>query len=160
SEYDIHRLVFEQTEYLEQYYVLRSLLRDGSRPHDVILCTSIDHLLENGTRGEFMSRYMGASDVASLARRQHLDATTASGLMFAPWSEWYAFRAETRKAVMGAVLPNVRDLATILGRQHAKLHTPDEVQAKAEPRLQELKALCDLYGVRLTILVLPSLLED
>ncbi len=40
DEYDVHRLIFEQTEYLDQYYVLRRLFRHGARPHDVVLCIS------------------------------------------------------------------------------------------------------------------------
>ncbi len=158
--YDVHRLVFEQTEYLEQYYVLRALLRGGARPHDVLLCTSVSHLLENDLRGEFMSRYMDATDIASLGRRRHLDATTLSGMMFAHWSEWYAFRAETRKAVLGASMPRVRDLATTLAWRPAHWNTAQEVRTKTQPRLLELKALCDQYGVRLTVLVMPSLWED
>jgi hypothetical protein len=125
-----------------------------------VLCTSVDHLLESDTRGEFMSRFMDVRDIAALGHRQHLDATTLSGLMFAHWSEWYAFRAETRKAVLGAAMPNVRDLATTLGWRTARPVTADEVRNNAQPRLQELKVLCDQYGVRLTVLVLPSLIED
>jgi len=160
SEYDVHRLVFEQTEYIDQFYVLRTLLRNGARPREVVLCISVNHLLGNETRGEFMSRYMDASDVASLGRRLHLDATTVSSLMFAHWSEWYAFRADTRKAVLGAVLPNVRDLVTTLGWRRPAPLSADEVRFKAEPRLRELKTLCDQYHVQLTILVPPALSQD
>ena len=159
-QYDVHRLVFEQTEYLDQFYVLRTLLRNGMRPHYVVLCTSVNHLIGNENRGEFMSRFMEARDVASLGRRQHLDATTLSGLMFAHWSQWYAFRAETRKAVLGAVMPKVPEMAMILGLRPAPPVSADEIRYKAEPRLRELKSLCDQYGVRLAILVPPARRQD
>jgi hypothetical protein len=160
EEYDVHRLVFEQTEYLDQYYVLRRLFRHGVRPHDVVFCTSVQHLIGNDTRGEFMAQYMDPIDIASLGRRRHMDATTISSLMFAHWSGWFAYRAETRKVVLGHVMPDVRDLATTLGSRPASRISPDEVRVKAAPRLRELKALCDQYGSRLTILVPPSLAQD
>jgi len=57
-------------------------------------------------------------------------------------------------------MPNVRDLATTFGWRTARPIEADEVRINAQPRLQELKALCDQYGVRLTVLVFPTLIED
>ncbi len=48
-----------------------------------------------------MAQYMDAIDIASLGRRRHMDATTISSLMFAHWSDWFAYRAETRNARVG-----------------------------------------------------------
>ena len=160
AEYDVHRLVFEQTEYLDQYYVLRSLFRNGARPHDVVLCTSVAHFIGNDTRGEFMARYMDPIDIASLGRSQHMDATTISSLMFAHWSDWFAYRAETRKVLLGHVMPDVTELATKLGWRPAQPVIPETVRVKAAPRLTELKRLCDEHGSRLTILVPPSIGQD
>lgn len=158
KEYDVHRLVFEQTQYLDQYYLLRSLLRHGCRPHDLVLVTSVDHFIGNGTRGDFMARFMDAVDVTSLGRRQHVDATTLSSSLFAHWSAWFAFRAETRKVLLGKIMPDARDMATVLAWRKAEIVGPDVVRAKAAPRLKELKELCDQYGIRLTIVVPPVIL--
>ena len=95
--YDVHRLVIEQTEYLDLYYVLRKLFRSGSRPHDVVLCLSVPHLIADENRGEYMAQYMDARDVAALSRRKGLDATTTSNYFFAHWIDGYATRAEFRK---------------------------------------------------------------
>jgi hypothetical protein len=160
GKYDVHRLVIEQTEYLDLYYVLRKLFRSGSRPHDVVLCLSVPHLIADDNRGEFMARYMDTVDVAALSRRKGMDATTTSNYFFAHWSDWYANRAEIRKFVLGAILPDARDLATVLGYRPAPKIPIAEIEAKSAPRLLELKELCDQYGSRLTILVPPSLRED
>jgi len=88
-EYEVHRLVFEQTEYLEQCYVLRALLGDGAGG-TISCCVPPSITCWKATLGgEFMSRFMDAHDIASLGHRQDLDATTVSGgLIFAHWSEW------------------------------------------------------------------------
>jgi len=156
AQYDVHRLIFEQTEYLDLYYVLRRLFRHGARPHDVVLCISASQIIADTARGDFMSRYLDEIDIVNLGRRQHLDATTLSSLMLAHWSEWFAFRAETRNALLGLVMPDMRDLATAFGRRRAPRVDPEEVRLKTEPRLRELKDLCDQYGSRLTIVVPPS----
>jgi len=160
DEYDVHRLVFEQTGYLDEYYVLRKLFRHGARPHDVVLCLSMTQLIGNGTRGDFMSKYMDALDIASLGSREHMDATTVSSLMFAHWSDWFAYRAETRKAILGAVMPDLRDLAVKIAWNQATPLTPEVVRAGAIPRINELKELCDEYGSHLTILIPPTMGEN
>jgi len=53
-------------------------------------------------------------------------------------------------------MPDMRDLATAFGRRRAPRVDPEEVRLKTEPRLRELKDLCDQYGSRLTIVVPPS----
>ena len=160
GEYDVHRLVFEQTEYLEQYYLLRTLLRRGARPQYLVFCTSISHLIGNDTRGEFMSQYLDAIDVAALGTRQHYDPTTLSSQLFAHTSEWFANRAEIRKILLGVAMPDVQNLTTALVRRPSTVVSSDEVRDKASPRLRELKELCDQYGVRLAILIPPSLRDD
>jgi hypothetical protein len=158
--FDIHRLVFEQTEYLDHYYVLRRLLRSGARPHDVVLFTSVNQFIGNDTRGDFMAQYMDPTDIASLGRRQHADATTLSSSMFAHWSEWFAYRAETRKVLLGLVMPGMGTLALTLTMRPAPPVGPEEVRLKAWPRLRELKELSEQYGIRLTVVVPPSLKQD
>ena len=156
GKYDVHRLVFEQTEYLELYYLLRKLLRNGSRPHDIVLCLPVSHLIGDNSRGEYMARYMDAIDVAALSRREGLDATSASNYFFAHWSDWYASRAEIRKVLLGHMMPDAGNLALVLGYRPAPVFAVAEIEAKSERRLRELKDLCDQYGSRLTILVPPN----
>ena len=157
QQYDLHRLVFEQTEYLEQYYLLRTLLRNGSRPRYVVFCTSGYHLIGDDLRGEFMDRYLDTVDIASLGMRKHQDSTTMSSHFFAHLSDWFANRGEIRKFVLGTAMPDVRNLTTVLAWQPASSISKEEARRKAEPRLREFKALCDQYGVRLIVLIPPSI---
>ena len=105
--YDVHRLVIEQTDYLDLYYILRTLFRNGSRPHDLVLCLSVGQLMADDTRGEFTARYVDAAGVADLAHREHFDATTMTNYMFAHWSGWFGTRAEIRKWLLGRMMPDI-----------------------------------------------------
>ena len=160
SKYDVHRLVIEQTEYLELYYVLRTLFRKGSRPHDVVLCLGVNHLVGEDIRGEFTARYIDAADLADLVRREHLDATTRTNFFFAHWSGWFGTRSEIRKWLLGRAMPDIGSLATILGFRPAPPMADSEIRLKTEARLKELKSLCDEYGSRLTIVLPPTLGDD
>jgi hypothetical protein len=159
DEFEIHRLVFEQTEYLDQYYVLRRLFRHGARPQYIVLFTSVNQFIDNGTRGDFMSRYIDSIDIISLGRRQHAGATALSSSMFAHWSEWFAYRAETRKVLLGRIMPDVGTLAMTLGVRPVASISPEQIRVESSSRLKELKELCDQYGSRLAIVV-PPLLEQ
>ncbi|MGB7555608.1 MAG: hypothetical protein WBM04_14640 [Candidatus Korobacteraceae bacterium] len=158
--YDVHRLVIEQTDYLDLYYILRTLFRNGSRPHDLVLCLSVGQLMADDTRGEFTARYVDAASVADLAHREHFDATTMTNYMFAHWSGWFGTRAEIRKWLLGRMMPDIGDLTTVLGFRPAPHLSESEVQRGIGPRLRELKSLCDQYGSRLTVLIPPSLGDD
>jgi hypothetical protein len=160
SKYDVRRLVVEQTEYLELYYVMRTLFRRGSRPHDVVLCLGVGHLIGDGARGEFTARYEDTSDLVSLARREHLDATTATNYFFGHWSGWYGMRVELRKWLLGRIMPDIGALTSVLGMRAAPPLSEPEVQRKSTERIGELKALCDEYGVRLTLLIPPGLSKE
>jgi hypothetical protein len=160
DKYDVHRLVVEQVEYLELYYILRKLFRQGSRPYEVVFCISVSHLTGDATRGDFVAKYIDPVDIMDLRQRKHLDATTTSNYLFAHWSDWYANRVEIRKVLLGYVMPDMRDLTTVLAWRRAPKISVSEVQQKGEPRLVELKTLCDQYGSRLTILIPPVLSDD
>jgi hypothetical protein len=160
SKYDVYRLVIEQTEYLDLYYILRTLFRRGSRPHDVVLCLGVDHLVGDNIRGEFTARYQDATDLADLVRREHLDATTTTNYFFAHWSGWFGTRTEIRKWLLARVMPDVGGLTTVLGFRPAPALSESEVRLKSEARLRELKTLCDEYGARLTIVIPPTLSKE
>jgi hypothetical protein len=160
TRYDVHRLVIEQTEYLDLYYILRTLFRSGARPHEVVLCLGVPHLVGEGVRGEFTARFIDAPDLAKFARREHLDATTTSNYFFAHWSGWFGTRTELRKVLLSRMMPDMGSLATVLGWRVAPHLSEEEIRLKAGPRLQELKALCDAYGSQLTIVIPPTLGTD
>lgn len=160
GKYDIHRLAIEQTGYVDLYFLLRKLFRSGSRPHDVVLCLSVSQLIGDDSRGEYMARYMDAIDVAAFSRRRGMDATSTSSYFFAHWSDWYANRTEIRKVLLGRLMPDARELAVVLGNRAAHETSAAEIERKSEPRLRELKELCNQYGSHLTILVPASLGED
>lgn len=111
-------------------------------------------------RNPYTPRYMDIDDVAALTRRKGMDATSTSNYFFAHWSDWYAKRSEIRKVVLGRMMPDVGNLAVVLGWRPAPKIPVAEIEAKSESRLAELKELCSQYGSRLTIFVPPALGED
>jgi hypothetical protein len=108
-------------------------------------------------RGEFTARYQDATDLADLARREHLNATTTTNYFFAHWSGWFGTRTEIRKWLLARVMPGVGGLTSVLGFRPAPALSESEVRLKSEARLRELKTLCDEYGARLTIVIPPTL---
>ena len=158
--YDVHRLVIEQTNYVDLYYILQTVFRQGSRPHDVVLCLSVGQVIADDMRGEFTARYLDSAVVPSLARREHFDATTTTNYFFAHWSAWFGTRVELRKWLLGQIMPDVVNMTVVLGARPASNIPVSEVLLRSGPRLKELKALCDRYGSRCTILIPPTLTED
>jgi len=111
-------------------------------------------------RGEFTARYQDATDLADLARREHLNATTTTNYFFAHWSGWFGTRTEIRKWLLARVMPGVGGLTSVLGFRPAPALSESEVRLKSEARLRELKTLCDEYGARLTIVIPPTLSKE
>jgi hypothetical protein len=155
--YDAHRFVIEQTAYTDWYFGLKRLFRHGSQPSELVLALSVGQMLGDVTRGEFSARYMlDIRDFPEAARREHLDATTASNFLFAHYSGWLASRSDIRKWVLNRLLPDAAELATVLGFRPAPPFSPRMVQSEIPFRLAELRALCQEYGVKVTLLVPPA----
>ena len=156
TRYDAHRFVIEQTTYLDWYFALKRIFRHGSRPSRVVLCLSVGQLMADMTRGDFTAHYaMDIEDLPELARREHLDATAASNLLFAHYSGWLGARTEMRKFFLARILPDAGALANVLGFQPAPLFRPELLRALTPGRLLEMQALCRQNGAEFVFLLPP-----
>ncbi len=158
--YDAHRFIIEQTYYTDWYYALKKLFRHGSQPSRVVLSLSVGQLVADATRGEFTARYaMDVQDLPDLARREHLDMTTASNLLFAHYSGWLGARVEIRKWLLARMVPDAENLANVLGFRQARQVTP-ETLAMARVKLREIQNLCTINGAEFAVLLPPVITDD
>ena len=161
SEYEVSRLGIEQTHYLDWYFGLRRLLQEGSRPSLIVLALATDQLASRFTLGEeFAHRQMSAQDFPLAIRESKLDRTTASTYLFAHWSNWLADKGVIRQRVLILLVPNFRELAGRIADHAPHINNRDVLIGAARQRLPELKNLAQTYGVKIVLLVPPTLRDD
>jgi len=160
-EYAVSRLAIEQTHYLDWYFGLRRLLQQGSRPSVIILSLATDQIASRFTLGEsFAHRQMSTGDFPLAVRQVKLDKTTASSYFFAHWSNWLADKGFIRQDVLILLVPNFRDLAGRIADHGPHVDNPSVLLGMAQQRLPELHDLAETYGVKIVLLVPPSLHPD
>jgi hypothetical protein len=161
SRYAVSRLAIAQTHYLDWYFGLRRLLEEGSRPNVILLTLATDQLASEFSLGEsFAHRQMSARDFPLVVREAKLDRTTASTYFLAHWSNWLADKGYIRQDVLILLVPNFRDLAGRIADHSPHVSDPSILLGSSQRRLPELHDLAQTYGVRIVLLVPPTLHED
>jgi hypothetical protein len=156
-EYAFTRYVVEDTNYLDWYYGLKSLFRDGARPRAVVLVLNARQLIAPGVHGDaFASLLMDWHDLPSVRREVASDNTTTTNLLFANMSRYYGMRSEIHKAFLVHLMPDFPDLAVKLRPSTPPLAADEEIESKAAERLREISGLCAQYGVQFIFVVPPS----
>ena len=160
-QYEVSRLAIEQTHYLDWYFGLRRLLQEGSRPSVIVLCLATEQIASRFTLGEsFARRQMSARDFPIVLRESNLDKTTASTYLFAHWSNWLADKGFIRQDVLILMVPNFRELAARIADHAPHINDPSLLLGMAQQRLPELHDLAQTYGVKIVLLVPPTLRQD
>ena len=158
---EVSRFAVEQTHYLDWYFGLRKLLQEGSRPSVIVLTLATDQMASRWTMGEaFAHRQMSTRDFPLAWREANLDRTTASSYVFAHWSNWQADKGFIRQCVMILTIPKFRDLAARIADHSPHVSDPKDLMAAAHHRLPQLEELSREYGVRIVLLVPPTLRQD
>lgn len=156
-EHRVTRFVVENTSYLDWYYGLRRLFREGARPKVVILVFSARHLLDQSVCGDSCAYLLlDWRDILSVKHDIASDNTTTSDLFFATASGFYGFRAELRKWVLLHLLPDFPNFAAALRTKTPPLQPDVEIEKGATSRLTQLSSLCQLYGAQLVLVMPPS----
>lgn len=160
-EYEVSRLAIEQTHYLDWHFGLRRLLEEGSHPSVIVLCLATEQLASRFTLGEsFAHRQMSARDFPLVVRETNLDKTTASTYLFAHWSNWLADKGFIRQDVLILLVPHFRELAGRIADHGPHIDNPSVLLGMAQQRLPELHDLAQTYGVKIVLLVPPTLHQD
>ncbi len=147
----------EGTYYLDWYYAIRRLFREGSRPSIIVLGLSVIHLTNDNVRGEYFAHYlMNTSDFPSVARREKLDATAASTFFLANLSGWLGSKVEIRSWLLGRTFRNLDELGELIKPPPAIPPSAARLLQVAGPRLVELRQLCASYSTRLVLVIPPS----
>lgn len=160
-QYEVRRFAIVQTHYLDWYFGIRRLLQEGSRPSVIVLALNTDQLASRYTLGEiFAHRQMSTRDFPEVIRDSNLDRTTASTYFFAHWSRWQADKGFIRQCVMILMVPKFRDLAGHIADHGYYVRDLKELTQTAEERLPQLAAVGRQYGVRIILMIPPSLHQD
>ena len=160
-QYEISRFAVEQTHYLDWYFGLRKLLQEGSRPSVIVLTLATDQLASHWTMGEaFAHRQLTTQDFPLVWREANLDRNTASSYVFAHWSNWQADKGFIRQCVTILIVPKFRDLAARIADHSPHVSNPDDLKAASQHRLPQLAELSREYGVKIVLLVPPTLRQD
>lgn len=156
----IYPIFLEQTGYYDWLYGLRGLFRRGARPDVVVLGVGVNYFLENGVREDYTPLlFFNARDTLAVASDLNLNRTAASNLLLAHSSTFWDTRSAIRTQILNHLIPHLQDLFAVIT---TKPSVPDgpAFDAIADPRLRRLRELCDAHGVKLILLVPPTLSSE
>jgi hypothetical protein len=146
------------TNYYDWYFGLKRLFAEGMRPEYVVIGLSPNQLATDAIRGDISSRYLfQQTDLLSIAQRTHMNATSASELVLAHYSEFYGTREIIRGYVMSRTLPWFGEW---LHTRFAAYRDPELTERVLKPiaaeRLEALNQLCNANGAHLIFVVPPT----
>jgi hypothetical protein len=157
EEYRASSFTVEQTVYADWYYGIRRLVHAGAHPSVILLGLSINHLVADGVRGEYFGHFlMDRPDFPSVVRREKLDPTPASTLLFANLSGWVGSKTEIRNWLLVKTMPDIDSLGVLLQAHGPPPPTAAYLLEVARRRLLELQKVCAPYGTRVLLVVPPS----
>jgi len=153
----IRRFVIENTFYLDWYYGLRRLFKQGSHPNFVALVLSPFQLASDSMNGDYSVHLLvDGGDLPEVAKVTGADRNRISSLMLSHYSEFYGTRSEIRSWILGRMVGDVSDL---FRPSETVLKTREFPEGIVAERLLQLQQLCAAQGVGL-ILVLPPAKRD
>jgi len=156
-EFAVTPFVVEDTNYLDWYYGLQRLFREGARPKAVILLLTARQMVSRDVRGDnFAQLLMDRHDLMAVKRTIATDNTVTSNLLFANLSRFYGMRSEVHKTFLLRLLPDFPDLAAKLRPPTPPLTPDSEIEKEAANRLREISSLCSQYGAQFVFVVPPS----
>jgi hypothetical protein len=152
------RLTVEQTSFLDWKYGLRELWRRGARPAVIALMLNPGQLTGNQTRRDYTAmRMLGASDVIAFGREADMHPTEISRLVLSHYSTFYGFRSESRKVLLGRLIPGMDGLAAVFLRGSTPAVDTLRMRSVAAERLRLLAAEVRSRGSQFVLLLPPGL---
>ena len=153
-------IFLDATGYYDWLYALQRLFRDGSRPQVVVLGVGVNSFLANTVRQDYAPLMLfDLRGSLSVASDLNMDRTATSNLLLAHSSAFWDTRSVFRTQILRHTVPHYEDLVTLLKPRSAIPPAP-QFQAIANPRLEQLRTLCEAHGAKLIILVPPTLSSE
>jgi hypothetical protein len=155
------RLAVEQTAAIDWKYGLRKLYRENTRPAVVALALDPGQLTSNLTRTDYSAmRMVSTGDVIAMGREANLHPTEISRLVLSNLSAFYGFRAESRKVLLGRLIPGMDRLMTMIVPKPPEFSDSLRLEREATARLRTLAAGIASNGARLVFVLPPRLNAD
>lgn len=150
----LHRVVVENTSYLDWYYGLRHIFRVGSHPDVVVLVLNPVQFTSSAIHGDYTVHFLvDRQDLVSFAGEAGADRNQLSSFILAKLSFFYGTRAEIRTWILRKIIPEIPGLKLAFA-------TPKGLrEERVTKRLVELHQICTQHGAEL-VLVLPPALQD
>jgi hypothetical protein len=160
SNYRTTRFVLESTGYIDWYYGMRKLFREGARPQVVILMLSPSQFVSNRTAGDYFAQVlMDRRDLFRVASDTAADRTTTTNLLFDNLSTFYGSRNEIRNWLFAKVLSDADTLADRFRPPTAR-PTSNKFLEIADARMAAMRDLFTTYGSQLIVVTPPSPAAD
>ena len=160
SQMRVYPVFLEQTGYYDWLYALRRLFREGAKPDVVVVGVGVNYFVGNGIRQDYAPKLLfDGRDTLEVASDLKLDHTATSNLLLAHASTFWDTRSAIRTQVLNRVVPHLQDLFSLINPRPA-IPEGRELEAISIPRLQRLERLCDQYGVKLILLLPPTLSSE
>lgn len=150
SQYDVHRLILESTEYPDWRSAMPSLFERGARPSYVVM--TISPLQMNSNMPLFLETthyLLTLHEVLRVSRVNHDGPSDYAMHLLEYASPYWGTRTSAQTAVKDKI-PGYRSLLYAWAEGAAK---PQHFDAH---RMQELEEICRQYNVRLIYAALPS----
>jgi hypothetical protein len=158
--FQVTRWMISDTNYLDWYFALRGLFRDGARPQVVVVGARPANLVSSRVREHYFAshliRRLDLPDLAAAAARTYSDPTTTSDMVVDNLSAFYGIREEINKRLLSWVVPGFPRLAGVFSGPPPSVHSDGDIRGPAPARLSELKALCAAHGARLVVWIAPT----
>lgn len=153
--YTARRFAVENTSYLDWYYGMRRIFREGARPRMVLLALSPQQFAAASSRGEYSSYYLfSAPDLLDGVSSLELHPTPASNFLVAHFSQFYGVRSEIRKFVLLHAMPSFPGLAALFHGRGVPLDLA-RLRDVAGRRLRECSELAASYGSEFLLVSMP-----
>ena len=152
----IHPIFLEATGYYDWFYGLQRLFREGSRPEVVVLGVGVNSFLADSVRQDYVPLMLfDLRDTLSVASDLKMDRTAASNFVLAHSSVFWDTRSVLRTQILRHTIPHYRELVLLLKPQPT-IPQPQQFEARADSRLEQLRRLCEANGSKLILLVPPT----
>jgi len=161
SQMHTYPVFLEATGYYDWFYGLQRLFREGAKPQVVVLgVVGVDSFLANSVRQDYVPLMLfDMRDALGVASDLKMDRTATSNLLLAHSSTFWDTRAVLRTEILRHSVPHYTELVLLLKPQPA-IPPPHQFQTTANPRLKQLRELCQAHGAKLIILVPPTLSSE